>query len=125
MKSEKLLSVVKKALEDKKATEIKILDVHKFSSITDFMVVATGRSARQVVALAQYVIEKAKSRGHRPLGNEGTNSGEWVLVDLGDVIVHVMQPQIRDFYRLEKLWAELGEDMSLKQIQELRDNPLL
>lgn len=71
------------------------------------MVVATGRTARQAIALAQYVIEKAKSYGHRPLGDEGRDVGEWVLVDLGDVIVHVMQPQTRDFYQLEKLWSEM------------------
>ena len=71
MNTEKLLTVVQNALEEKKAKDIKILDVHQFSSITDFMVVATGRTARQAIALAQYVIEKAKSYGHRPLGDEG------------------------------------------------------
>lgn len=108
MNTEQLLTIAKNALEDKKAKDIKILDVRKFSSITDFMVVATGKTARQVIALAQHVIGQAKAHGHRALGEEGANVGEWALVDLGDVIVHVMQPQTRDFYQLEKLWSELG-----------------
>jgi len=107
MNTEKLLTVVQNALEDKKGKDIKILNVRQLSDITDFMVVATGRTARQVIALAQHVIEQAKSNGHRPLGDEGGDVGEWVLVDLGDVIVHVMQPQTRDFYQLEKLWDEV------------------
>jgi len=107
MNTEKLLTVVQNALEDKKGKDIKILNVRQLSDITDFMVVATGRTARQVIALAQHVIEQAKSNGHRPLGDEGGDVGEWVLVDLGDVIVHVMQPQTRDFYQLEKLWNEV------------------
>ena len=107
MNTEKLLTVVQNALEDKKGKDIKILNVRQLSDITDFMVVATGRTARQVIALAQHVIEQAKSNGHRPLGDEGGDVGEWVLVDLGDVIVHVMQPQTRDFYQLEKLWSEV------------------
>jgi ribosome-associated protein len=108
MNAEKLLTVVQNALEDKKATDIKILDVHKICSFTDFMVIATGRTARQVSALARHVIEESKSYEHRPLGDEGTQVGEWALVDLGDIIVHVMQPQTRDFYQLEKLWGEIG-----------------
>jgi ribosome-associated protein len=116
MDTDKLLKIVKNALEDKKAKDIKILNVSKFSSITDFMVVATGNTARQVVALAQHVIEQAKTHGHRLLGEEGGNVGEWVLVDLGDIIVHVMQPQTRDFYQLEKLWSELGTEAMLNQV---------
>ena len=117
MDTEQLLPLVKNALEDKKATDIKTLDVRKFSNITDFMVVATGKTARQANALAQHVIEQAKASGHRPLGEEGSNTGEWVLVDLGDVIVHVMQPQTREFYQLEKLWSEMGGDTRLSQLR--------
>ena len=108
MNTEKLLALVKESLEDKKAQDINVLNVHNLSSITDFMVVATGNTARQVKALAQHVIEQAKGHGHRPFGDEGSNVGEWALVDLGDIIVHVMQPQTRDFYQLEKLWTDIG-----------------
>jgi ribosome-associated protein len=108
MNAEKLITLVRNALEDKKAQDINVLKVRDFSSITDFMVVATGKTARQVKALAQHVIEQAKGYGHRPFGDEGINIGEWALVDLGDVIVHVMQPQTRDFYQLEKLWCDMG-----------------
>ena len=115
MNTEKLLNLIKTSLEDKKAHNINILNVRNLSSITDFMVVATGNTARQVKASAEYVMEQTKGHGHCSLGNEGTNVGEWALVDLGDVIVHDMQPQIRDFYQLEKLWTNLGNDVQLSQ----------
>jgi ribosome-associated protein len=115
MDTKQLLRITKKTLEDKKATDIKVLDVRNFSSITDFMIVATGNTARQVLALAQQVIEKAKSHGHRPYA-EDTHVGEWALVDLGDVIVHIMQPQTRDFYQLEKLWSDMGKETQLSQL---------
>jgi ribosome-associated protein len=114
MDTEQFLTIAKNALEDKKAIDIKVLDVRKISSITDFMIVATGNTARQVIALAQHVVEKAKAHGHRPLGEEG--SSEWALVDLGDVIVHIMQPQARDFYQLEKLWSDMGGETRLSQL---------
>jgi ribosome-associated protein len=108
METEQLLTLTKNALEDKKAKDIKILDVRKFSSITDFMIVATGNTGRHVKALAQNVITEAKANKHRPLGEEGGNISEWILVDLGDIIVHLMQPDTRDFYQLEKLWADMS-----------------
>lgn len=101
-----LLSIVINTLEDTKAQDIKVLNVKKISNITDIMIIATGTSNRQVISIAQRVIENAKAKGFRPLGDEGSETGEWVLVDLGDVIVHLMQPEIRDFYQLEKLWQQ-------------------
>ncbi len=109
MQTEQLLPIVIDALEDLKAQEIKVLDVRGMSSITDYMIIASGSSNRQVAAIADNVTKKVKEQGYRPLGEEGANEGEWVLVDLGDIIVHVMQPQVRDFYQLEKLWGELGK----------------
>lgn len=104
MEVEQLSELVVRALEDVKGIDIRTLDVRGKSSITDVMVVASGGSDRQVKALADEVVETAKKHGIRPLGVEG--SSDWVLVDLGDVVVHVMRPDIRDFYNLEKLWGE-------------------
>jgi len=112
MNTNQLITVTKKALEDKKAKDIKVLDIRQFNNITDFMIVASGRTHRHVTALARHVIEQAKNHGHRALGEEGSRVGEWVLVDLGDVIVHVMQPQTRDFYQLEKFWSDMSVDVA-------------
>lgn len=105
MQSKRLCQLAVDALEDLKADDIVELDVRKLSDFTDYMIIASGRSSRQVAALAEHVIMKAKQAGEGPLGIEGLNSGEWVLVDLCDVVVHVMQPAVREFYQLEKLWS--------------------
>lgn len=93
-----------KALDDLKAFNIKTIDVKNMSSITDAMIIATGTSSTHVNALAKNVIKQAREQGVAPLSLEGTEAGEWVLVDLGDVVVHIMQPRTRDFYHLEGLW---------------------
>ncbi len=100
----KLLDIVTVALDDGKAEDIKVFDVRKLTSIADFMVVASGRSSRQVKALAERAADAARKRKVKPLGMEGEQTSEWVLLDLGDVIVHVMQPESRAHYQLEKLW---------------------
>lgn len=94
------------ALDDGKAVDVRVLDVRRLTVITDFMIVASGRSARQVRALTDRVLEAARTAGAAVVGVEGANQGEWVLVDLGGVVVHLMQPDARDFYQLEKLWEE-------------------
>lgn len=104
-----LLDLVADALEEMKAVDIQYLDVHEMTSITDTMVICSGTSARHVKSLAGNVQLKAKESGYRPLGVEGENAGEWVLVDLGSVVVHIMKPEIRDFYKLERLWSVEGE----------------
>ena len=93
------------ALEEIKAKDITVLDVRKMTSLFDYMIVATAESARQTKALARNVQNKLKELGVRVQGLEGEQTGEWVLVDLGDIIVHVMQPAIRTYYNLEQLWG--------------------
>ena len=93
------------ALEDIKALDIQVIDVKNLTSITDTMIIASGRSDRQVRAMADKLIEKAKELGIPPLGVEGEQQGTWILVDLGDVIAHLMHPTARAYYQLEKLWS--------------------
>jgi ribosome-associated protein len=100
----RLAEVVTAALDDLKAQNVAVLDVRELTDVTDTIVIASGTSDRHVKSLAGRVLERAKEAGFRPLGTEGEREGEWVLVDLQDVIVHVMLPRIREFYALEKLW---------------------
>jgi ribosome-associated protein len=99
-----LKTVVIDALDDMKALDVKFLDVRGLTDIADFMVIASGTSDRHVRSVAQRVVEKAKLAGFRPHGVEGQQDGDWVLIDLNEMIVHVMLPRVRDFYGLEKLW---------------------
>ena len=105
MNSEALTDLVVDALDDVKARDIVRLDVRDVTTVTDFMVVASGTSNRHVKALVDNVAEKAKAAGHRAIGIEGEEGGEWVLLDLQDTLVHVMLPKVREFYNLEKLWS--------------------
>jgi len=99
-----LKTVIGDALADMKALEVKLLDVRGLTDIADYMVIASGTSDRHVRSVAQRVVEKVKEAGFRPLGVEGQQDGDWVLIDLSEVIVHVMLPRVREFYGLEKLW---------------------
>jgi len=105
MNSEQLCDLVVDALEEIKAVDILKLDVRNMTTVTDWMIVASGTSSRHVQALVDNVAEKAKAAGHRPAGVEGESGGEWVLLDLQDALVHVMLPKVREFYNLEKLWS--------------------
>lgn len=99
-----LQSAVTNALDDMKAVNVRVLDVRGLTDIADTMVIASGNSDRHVRSIAERVVEKAKEAGFRPLGTEGARDGEWVLVDLQDIVVHVMLPRVREFYGLERLW---------------------
>jgi len=105
MNSEELADLAVDALEEIKGLDIIKLDVSDMTTVTDWMIVASGTSGRHVKALVDNVAEKAKAAGHRPSGIEGESGGEWVLLDLQDALVHVMLPKIREFYNLEKLWS--------------------
>lgn len=104
MQSKKLLALARDALADLKARDVKVLDVRKLTSIADYMIVASGTSDRHVKSIADRLVQRASEAGCPPLGVEGAGTGEWVLVDLADVVVHIMQPRAREFYKLESLW---------------------
>ena len=104
LQSQNLKKLAMQALEDLKDENIQVLDVRKQASFTDCMIFASGNSTRHVKSIAAEVAETTKQANMPPLGVEGEDVGEWVLVDLGDVVVHIMQPRVRDFYKLENLW---------------------
>jgi ribosome silencing factor RsfS/YbeB/iojap len=108
--ADRLRSLVLAALDDLKARDIREIDVREKSSVTDLLVVASGTSSRHVKSIADEVVKKAKKAGLPPIGVEGQREAEWVLVDLGDIVVHVMLPRTREFYGLERLWT-VGDDM--------------
>jgi len=105
MNSEQLCALVIEALEAVKAKDIVKLDVRDLTTVTDYMIVASGTSNRHVKALADAVAEKSREASHRPAGIEGEEGSEWVLLDLQDALVHIMLPRVREFYNLEKLWS--------------------
>ena len=102
--TDQLQQLVTSSLEDFKAVDIQVIDVSGRSPLTERMVIASGNSTRHVKSMAENLVVKAKAEGNPPLGVEGAGEGEWILVDLNDVIVHLMLPQTRAFYNLEKLW---------------------
>ena len=108
--ADRLRSLVLAALDDLKARDVREIDVREKSSVTDLLVVASGTSSRHVKSIADEVVKKAKQAGLPPIGVEGQREAEWVLVDLGDIVVHVMLPRTREFYGLERLWT-VGDEM--------------
>ncbi|MCK9397715.1 MAG: ribosome silencing factor [Methylobacter sp.] len=108
MQAEDILKIVQDVLDERKGQSITTLDVRGKTSFTDYMVVVTGTSDRHLKSLCDYVSEKLKENGVKPLGVEGDLGSDWVLLDLGDVIVHAMTAQAREFYQLEKLWSVGG-----------------
>ncbi len=120
MQAKKIQQLIQRALTDAKGQNIRVLDVRKIAGFTDYMVIASGTSNRHVATLAEKVVDKLRGRGLRPIGVEGKEFGDWVLIDFGDVVTHVMRPQTRDFYNLEKLWGEVPLDVPVKSPSKLK-----
>lgn len=123
--AEALLAQVHAAMEDIKARDVTEIDVRGKTSVTDYMVVASGTSTRHVKSIADEVVRFAKKTGVMPLGVEGEREAEWVLVDLGDVVVHVMLPRVREFYALERLWTvgdQPPDDIESEQMESNADH---
>ena len=106
MRVDKMVKATVDALEDIKGHDIVVLDVRRMTALFDKLIIASGDSTRQNKALANHVQEKLKALGAAVYGVEGADSGEWILVDLGAVVVHIMQPAIRQYYNLEELWGK-------------------
>lgn len=104
-----LLSTLLKGLDDAQAIDVTVINVSKHTSITDYMIICSGRSSRHVKAVAELTMEHMKTAGHPAMNHNGLEGGEWALVDFGDFIVHVMQPEIREHYNLEGLWQDRVE----------------
>lgn len=114
---------VVEALDDAKAVDVRTLDVRRLTDVTDYMIVASGTSTRHVASIARRLVDAMREGGERPLGVEGEDVGEWVLVDFGDVVAHIMHPQTRDFYNLEKLWSQSPlstKEKAQENVMELR-----
>ena len=117
MQTDQLQKMILNTLDELKARDIHVLDVRGKTSITDFMIIASGTSTRHVKSLIDGVCEDCLKAGVRPIGVEGTQNAEWALADLGDVIVHVMLPAVRDFYNLDKLWGEQSPSLVNKDVR--------
>ena len=112
-----LVKIISAALDDMKAVNVRVMDVRGITDIADCMIIASGNSDRHVRSIADRVVERCKAAGFRPYGREGERDAEWVLVDLSDVIVHVMLPRVREFYGLEHLWERpVGKALDTRTI---------
>ncbi|QDL93484.1 ribosome silencing factor [Paroceanicella profunda] len=107
--SDEMLALILSSLDDDKAEDIVQVDLRGKSSVADYMVIATGRSTRQVAAMAEKLMDRVKQTSGESLRAEGMETADWVLIDAGDVIVHVFRPEVRDFYQLEKMWMPQGD----------------
>ncbi|KHF26672.1 iojap-like protein [Solemya velum gill symbiont] len=117
MQAEQLRDQTIAILDDMKAMDVNVIDVRGKTSITDFMIIASGTSDRHVKSIAEAVVFKSKQAGEAPIGTEGVTDGEWALVDLNGVVVHIMHPRVRDFYQLERLWS-MDPEQAEKVLQE-------
>lgn len=118
MQTKQLLQMVEEVLDQHKGENITILDVEGKTSVTDYMAIVTSTSERHAKALSNYVLEKVKQHGFTPLGVEGQQGSDWVLLDLGDVVLHIMTAKAREFYQLEKLWSVDRNETSTADLAE-------
>jgi ribosome-associated protein len=105
LEPEQVKTLIERSLDADKAEEIEIIDLRGKSSIADFMIVASGQSSRQIVTFAEKLVERLKAAGLKTIRTEGTDQGNWVVVDTGDIIVHLFRPEVRAFYNIEKMWG--------------------
>jgi ribosome-associated protein len=112
LSSDELLAVILASLDDDKAEEVVTIDLRGRSDMADYMVICSGRSSRQVAAISEKLVDRLKQDHRRASKIEGKETGDWVLIDTGDVIVHVFRPEVRDFYQLEKMWMPTGSRSS-------------
>lgn len=105
LEPEQVKSLIERSLDADKAEEIEVIDLRGKSSIADFMIVASGQSSRQIVTFAEKLVERLKAAGIKTIRTEGTDQGNWVVVDTGDIIVHLFRPEVRAFYNIEKMWG--------------------
>ncbi|MFT5710554.1 MAG: ribosome-associated protein [Halioglobus sp.] len=117
MKSVQMAHLVEEALDDLKAINVVTMDVSELTDVMDYMVIASGSSSRHVKSLASNVSVELKKKGIHIIGVEGEKTGDWVLVDLGDVVVHVMLPDVRDLYDLERLWTAHSSNRDTRSVQ--------
>lgn len=102
-------TLIYETILDAKGQDIRVLDVRKVTDFTDYMIIASGTSNRHVVSMGDRILDTLRAHHRRPIGMEGQEPGDWVLIDVGDVVVHLMRPQTRDFYNLEKLWSDAAD----------------
>jgi ribosome-associated protein len=116
MESKNLHTTISAIIDDAKGRDIQVINVRDISDVTDYIVIASGTSNRHVSSVADRIISTMRDEHNiKPLGSEGKQGGEWVLVDFGDVVVHIMHPDTREFYQLEKLWADVGDREPVEQ----------
>lgn len=108
-----MLEVVLTSLDNDKAQDIIAIPLAGKSTIADYMVIASGASSRQLMAMADHLSRKLKECGFKAVGSEGGSSGDWILIDAGDIIIHLFRPEVRDFYQLEKMWVDQDFDESV------------
>lgn len=111
---EQLKTLIEKSLDADKAEEITTIDLHGQTAIADYMIVASGRSSRQVSAIAKKLVERLKARGVEHIHTEGMEQSNWVIVDAGDIVVHIFRPEVREFYKIEKMWQQYPHLMDTK-----------
>lgn len=125
MTTQELIQITVAALEDLQAIDISLIDVRSFTSITDYMIIASGSSNRHVKALTDNLLMVMRKSGNNPFGVEGTEQCSWVLVDFTDIVIHIMQASAREFYDLETLWSKAGRKLAIQGVEDIVQDEVL